>query len=65
MRQLKIKTPEEKRLEANEANVANMIFNSMMDKMKVTQLENSLGNALVEISRLKEEVGMASEIERS
>lgn len=65
MRKVKIQTPEEKRLEANEANVANMIFSNMMDKMKITQLENSLGNALVEISRLKEEVGMASEIERS
>lgn len=52
-RKIKIPMKEEKRLQATELDVANVIFESMSDKMKITQLETDLGNAVVEIMTLK------------
>ena len=52
-RKIKIPTKEEKRLLATELDVANVIFESMSDKMKIAQLETDLGNAVVEIMTLK------------
>lgn len=43
----------EKRLENAEHDIANMIYDSMMDKLKIHQLEMELGNVLLEIMNLK------------
>lgn len=53
MRKIKIPTPEGKRLKVAESEVANIIFESMMDKMKIAQLEDDLGSAVMEIMSMK------------
>lgn len=52
-RKLSIPTKEEKRMKATETDVANIVFESMMDKIKISQLETDLGNAVMEIMSLK------------
>jgi len=40
-------------INALETDLANMVFDSMQDKLKISQLENELGVALLEIMQLK------------
>lgn len=53
MDKIKIPSPEERRLEATELDIASILFGSMEDKMRISQVESELGNALVEIMTLK------------
>lgn len=53
MDKIKIPTKEEKRLQATELDVASILFENMEDKMRISQVESELGNALVEIMTLK------------
>lgn len=60
MRRPKLTIPSktDRRLEATEFDLANMVFESMSDKMKISQLESDLGNALMEIMTLKMEANV-------
>lgn len=55
---LRIPSKEDRRLEAAEFDLANVLFESMSDKMKLAQVEADLGNALVEIMALKMEASV-------
>lgn len=52
---LRIPSKEDRRLEAAEFDIANVLFESMSDKLKLAQVEVDLGNALVEIMTIKME----------
>lgn len=43
----------EKRIEVAETDLATLVFQSMQDKLKISQLEMELGNALIEIIIMK------------
>ncbi|WP_397537881.1 hypothetical protein [Rummeliibacillus pycnus] len=43
----------EQGIENTQNDVATMVFESMQDKMKISQLETDLGNAVIEIMNLK------------
>lgn len=53
VRKLKIKSEEEKRIEANESDLAAMTFESMMDKMKIVALEETSATLAFEVMQLK------------
>jgi len=52
-RKIKIPTSEERRLQAAESDLANVLLESMADKQKIEQLETDLGNTLLEIINIR------------
>ena len=52
-RKIKIPTKEDRRIEATELDIASILFESMADKIKISQLEQDLGGAVMEIMAMK------------
>lgn len=53
MDKIRIPTPQDRRLEATELDVASILFESMTQSLKTSQLENDLANALMEIMTMQ------------
>lgn len=53
MDKIQIPTPQDRKIEATELDVASILFESMNDKMEIAQLKDDLGNTVVEIMNMK------------